>query len=535
MSRPEGSKTKGAFGSALLAVSQKYIIPRSRKDMMRYGMLGVAALLVFVLADAFLFGKGFISSGELSSKHAMIGDDCGRCHETAKGVTSALCSSCHEKAGDATGMYSYSAHYLYRTDDRGRIAKGRDEHMGDEQACKHCHPEHQGREAQLTKVTDAMCIACHPGTSFPGDHPEFDFARRSLPDDSSMAFTHIRHTDFVVKKLSKERGSALIEESCLYCHVAQADGKSFKPLNYDTQCAECHLTSDVKTASVPVTVPGIPFFAGVETVEMIRQRGGPGTRWAFYANPNEYLLRGDRISKSPVYHKDPWVLENLAQIRAMLYTGDDGLADVLQAFGATTLPQTRQRYLEVIAKLEQYALELRARPEPEVQSDLATINNALRLLRAKVERGQGLLSEDALSLSSLKANPNITPAQRGELEKLAQDFTSVCRVCHTVANAGMQRVAQDQRILRRAEFSHKAHILDRRCLECHTAIPVTKEMAGDKKVSALADRAAVQNIPGKANCAECHTSSKASNSCVSCHRFHPETGVRGNLRLFVDR
>ena len=380
-----------------------------------------------------------------------------------------------------------------------------------------------------------MCIACHPSTAFPSDHPEFEFVRRALPDDSSLAFTHIRHTDFVIKKLNKERGSTYIEEACLYCHVAQADGKSFKPLDYDTQCAECHLTSEKKTQSVPVAVPGVPYFPGVETLEMIRQRGGPGTRWAFYANPNEYTLRGDRISKSPVYHKDPWVLENLARIRAMLYTGDDGLADVLQSFGSTAIPQTRQRYLEVIARLEQYALELRSRPEPEVQSDLAIINNALRLLRAKVERGLGLLPEAALSLSALKENPNITPAQRRDLEALTQDFTSVCRVCHSVANAGIQRVAQDQRILRRAEFSHKAHILDRRCLDCHTAIPITKEMAGDRKVSALMDRAAIQNIPSKENCAECHTSSKASNDCVSCHRFHPDSGVRGNLKLFVDR
>jgi hypothetical protein len=227
-------------------------------------------------------------------------------------------------------------------------------------------------------------------------------------------------------------------------------------------------------------------------------------------------------------------MENLRQLRAMLYV-DDGLADLLPSFGKTNIPQTRKGYLEAISTLEKYALDLRSRPEPEVQSEVAMINNVLRILRSKVERGQGRLDDKALALSSLTPNPDITPAQRRIIEDLAKDLTSVCQECHVVAEASIQRVAADQRILRRAQFSHSAHILDRRCLECHTDIPVTKEMAAGKKVTPMMDRALIQNVPQKDNCIECHSSSKASNTCVSCHQFHPNKDNRSNVKLFVDR
>ena len=534
MALQDGTKKKGFFSSILLTVSGQYVMPRSRGKLIRIGLIACAGILGWTLVDALFLGNHVFSPGGLSSQHAMIGSDCARCHASTTGVSDNACSSCHEKVGDPMGVYSFQSHYVYRSEDQGRIAEARREHQSAQSGCASCHPDHRGRNAVLTEVPDARCTNCHRYGSFTSDHPEFSFIRKKIPDDSSLFFTHVRHTDFVVRKLSKERGTTYIEESCLYCHRPAPDGSSFMPLDFDVQCSECHLTTDKKTQSVAVKIPGIPYFPGVETVDMIRQRGGPGTRWAYYSNPNEFVLRGDRISKSPVYHKDPWILENLKSIRTMLY-GDNSIADLLQAFGETNVPQTKQRYLEAVERLEQFALELRSRPEPEVQNDLVLINNALRAIRAKINLGLGALDRSALDLGSLSANPNITPAQKRALENLAMDLTSVCRECHAVSRAAIQRVATDQRTLRRAEFGHRAHILDRRCLECHVAIPVTKEMAAVKKVTALMDRAAIQNIPGRENCLECHTSTGASDNCVSCHQFHPNKHNRANLKLFVNR
>ena len=55
----------------------------------------------------------------------------------------------------------------------------------------------------------------------------------------------------------------------------------------------------------------------MKTLETLREEHAPGSRWAFYIDPNEFKLRGDSVRKSPVYHADPWILENLRQLRPL--------------------------------------------------------------------------------------------------------------------------------------------------------------------------------------------------------------------------
>ena len=523
---------KGNFSKVRLAVSRAYIMPRSRRPMMMAGGVACLAILAFTLVDATLLDNTVLSSGDLSANHAITGSNCRSCHEDAGKASNRKCSSCHEKSGDARGVYSMPAHYLYRSEDAGRVDRAVREH-GMEQECSTCHREHQGRMALITDVSDRQCVACHDYGSFNSGHPEFAFAQKKTPDDSSLIFTHVRHMKFVSEKLAKS-GITYLEQSCLYCHNPREDGKSFEPLDFDRQCGDCHLPVTSETASLPVLDPANPMSPGVETLAMIQARRGPGTRWAFYTNPNEFTVSGGgRVKKSPVYHADPWVLENLKLIRRMLYA-DPGLSELLASIGSTSQPRTREQYLEAIATLQAHVDELRSRPEQEVQDDVALLDDYLKQLRAKIVRMSVTLTPGAFDLAMSPENQNITPAQKGAFEDLAFKLTKPCLVCHVVDKAAIQAVQKDQRVLRRAEFSHRAHIVDRRCLECHTGIPVTKEMAGGKPLGPLADRAAIQNIPGRENCIACHTSSKASNTCVSCHSFHPNKSNRSNLKLFVD-
>jgi uncharacterized membrane protein len=89
-------------------------------------------------------------------------------------------------------------------------------------------------------------------------------------------------------------------------------------------------------------------------------------------------------------------------------------------------------------------------------------------------------------------------------------------------------------VLHRAEFNHRAHILDRRCLECHVEIPIADALDANTKIDILKDKSSIQNVPKKENCVECHTSTAASNRCVTCHFMHPNKENRGSLQLFVD-
>ena len=111
------------------------------------------------------------------------------------------------------------------------------------------------------------------------------------------------------------------------------------------------------------------------------------------------------------------------------------------------------------------------------------------------------------------------------------DPRNPCRVCHVVSSNNVMPVQKDQRVLRRAEFDHSTHVLLKKCLDCHTAIPMTKEMSAAHPAGKPKDGAAIQNIPAIENCRECHTAAAALDRCVTCHYFHPNKAGRFSMRM----
>jgi hypothetical protein len=215
----------------------------------------------------------------------------------------------------------------------------------------------------------------------------------------------------------------------------------------------------------------------------------------------------------------------------MLYT-DEGLSDALQAAGLNPRISGSDQYNKVIATLQTYVLGLRSRPEPEVQNDLSRIDSLLRVLKRKTT-----MASDPSVFAMMTENPALTPGQRTDLEDFALKLARPCMQCHVISGAGIMQVKADQRTVIRSEFDHRAHIVERRCLDCHTSIPVAQVLI-DKDTSAsllVRDRSATQNIPGISNCVECHSSSKSANMCVTCHFMHPNKENRGSLELFVEK
>jgi hypothetical protein len=496
---------------------------------MMIGAVGAALVLIWFLFSAFFLSDSFSSPGGLSSNHVSFESDCAKCHAMISGVQVQKCSACHERTNDRTGVYSYRAHYLYRSGEAARVDSLVAHHEGDEGTCATCHPEHRGRETAITAVSDEQCQTCHDYASF-DRHPEFEFSRRKTPDDSTLIFTHVRHTKFVKEYLEKRTGSGYIERACLYCHNSRPDGKSFEPLDFDAHCGDCHLTTSVETARLEIKDPGNPATPGVETLEMIRRRGGPRSTWAFFANPGEFTESAGKIVKSPVYHRDPWIMENLKLLRRMLFA--DGLEDLLMARRVGQSKSTGEAYAEAISTLRTYAAELRSRPEPEIQKDLVTIDSLLRIARRRVSEAGAVLPEEMFTPGPEASD--LSPEERQAIAEFGQKLTRPCRVCHLVDGAAILGVKSRQRTLTRAEFDHRAHILERRCLDCHTAIPVEQALVGgDTTGLAARDRSSVQNLPGIANCLECHGPSRASAACVTCHFMHPNKESRGSLQLAV--
>jgi hypothetical protein len=270
---------------------------------------------------------------------------------------------------------------------------------------------------------------------------------------------------------------------------------------------------------------------------MIQRRRGPGTIWSFYTNPNEFSINSGKAKKSPVYHRDPWILENLKQIYRTLYS-NSGLADLLNASGRGAMKSRLQIYNEAIKTLQEYMTGLRSRPEPEVQMELMKIDSLLKEAQQTVN-SNGAMLPDILSMMNMMAeNSSLTQSQRNDLEVLALKLTKPCLECHYVEHAAILSVKASQRTFMRAEFDHRAHITQRRCLECHDIIPVGQALAGDTTILAtvlMIDKAGTHNIPMVDNCFECHTTKAGSNSCVTCHFMHPNKGNRSSLQLFVEK
>lgn len=498
--------SKGTFGEQRLPTSKKYIIPPSRRKLLFWGALGVVVILLLLSLNFNFFQGTFLSNGPLSSSHAGMAGDCNSCHTEFKAVVSQKCSSCHETGGNALATFSFSAHYLYHTDDFQR-----DVPSDKEMPCSSCHQEHMGRSGNLTQVSDNRCLTCHNDHQFNSGHPAF--AKASEPESGSLKFPHVAH----VRELMKKHDLKKVEQACLSCHRLEADGAHFTAVNFDTDCDDCHLNSAEKTARLPIASGET---VGVATLETIRARQEPGSRWALFANAGEYKTVGGRlVSKSPLHHRDPWVLENLRDLRKQIYP-DGGLADLLQAGVQTSPEDLKSLYAEAIATLEGYAVELRSRPEADVQKELEKITQILEKAKRQLDDPYVILDETEFLLALQSPREDLSPETLAEMKTVANDLTEACQTCHVLDNFSIARVQKDQRAFTRANFNHGTHLLQRNCLDCHNKFPegaFATENPPDVEMPAT-----VQNLPDIDACRDCHTPKGASNDCITCHQFHPE-------------
>ena len=521
MARRKKRASKGFYSDVPLGVAKKYLYPSSRRSMLLWGGLAAGLLAIFAAADFRWRGARFLSNGPVSSAHATFEQDCAACHTPFGEVSSDSCSVCHEKYGDEIGVYSFASHYLYRSNDFQRLKTS--EH---ETTCAACHTEHLGRAAEITRIDDGRCLPCHDFGSFNREHPQFDFVAEGIPDDDALAFTHIHHT----REVMERQGLVDVERACLYCHNPRPDGQSFEVIDFDRHCDACHLTAATTTARLPVEGPDAP---GVVTLASLVEQQEPGTRWALFANPNEYRQVGPRVSKSPVHHNDEWILYNLRRLRRQLYP-DAGLAELLRASADVDAGDVEILYREAVSTLQDYAVGLRSRPEPEIQAELARIEKLLTGVEQALVDPYTPLDETEFLLALDEPRPDLAADAVAELEDLVDQLTQPCQQCHAIEQATIARVQDDQDVLDRAEFNHRAHVLQVRCLECHTEIPIANALEGDvQSGESPVDQAAIQNLPRIEVCQECHQPEVSSNRCVTCHEFHPDKSRRSDLLLYL--
>ena len=517
-------RKKGFFSQIRLPVAKQYLYPRSQWNV--YIMGGIGLLVVGGLFGFIAFSSpgSVIANGPLSSNHASFSGDCSSCHSPLNGVTDENCADCHEKYGDELGMYSFDSHYLYRTKDFSRIGA-----TSNEQACYACHTEHNGRDASITQVTDSQCQTCHDVASFNKDHPEFQAVSEKFSDEANLIFPHVLH----VNELRSQERVADIEQTCLYCHNATEDGKQFQPINFEQHCDACHLSTRDATPFMDIVNSPLRASPGVASLENIQNQQRPGTRWAFYMNPAEFNVRGGRIQKRPLYHEDPWILENLRRLRQALYPST-GLADLIQTTADVDSRNADELYAEALQTLRLFTEELRNQPEKSVQDELQQAEELLQLVERRLGDPYAPLDETQFLISAAELNSGFSEETVQEYNTLIDQLTTACQTCHIVEKATIKRAQDDQRTMIRSEFNHRAHIVQTRCLDCHNAIPIRELAILDSIPPPEVDQAGIHNMPSITSCQTCHTDKQASNTCITCHQFHPDKSNHSNLLLYVD-
>lgn len=516
-------RNKGYFGDGVLPVAKQYLYPGPRtRAVWISGLVAVLILGVFFYNATNQQGA-LVSNGPLSTHHATFGNDCSTCHTPFDDVTNEKCATCHEKFGSELGRYSFDQHYLYRTADFSRVISS-----PNEESCASCHGEHQGRHASLTDLSDDQCLSCHEFGSFNTGHPEFEFARDSLSDRGNLAFPHTVH----VNEIMDREDLVDVQKSCLHCHNAEEDGRSFKPIDFEEHCGSCHLpattgTPWLQTTDDPSSAPG------VLSIEQIRVQSAPGTRWAYFSNPDEYDSRGDRVRKRPLHHKDQWIMENLQRLREVLYPSAE-LASLLKASADVPPHKAKELYKEALTTLRQYAEELRSQPSREVQQELRRVEELLDRIERRLDDPLAPVDETKFTLSPADLNPELDDETVAAYRETIDGLTKACQTCHRVEQATIARVQKDQNKLRRAEFDHGDHVIHTNCLDCHNRIPIREYAARDEKAPVSQDRAAIFNLPTIETCQSCHAEQQAPNNCVSCHVFHPDKSQRANLLRYVE-
>jgi hypothetical protein len=139
--------------------------------MRRWGLIGVAASLLVLLALAIIFPHQMIAPGALIPAHAEITDDCFACHKALAGASPAKCMECHKL--DQIGIVTSKGAKIVRPKPKAAFHQ-----MLAEQDCMACHSDHAGplltRHADrsfahdlLKPAVQGQCQTCHqaPATS----------------------------------------------------------------------------------------------------------------------------------------------------------------------------------------------------------------------------------------------------------------------------------------------------------------------------------------------------------------------------------
>jgi hypothetical protein len=407
--------------------------------------------------------------------------------------------------------------------------------------CIMCHTEHKGRDANITKLTEAQCQSCHtqPIKDFATSHPAF---HANFPYDhpQGVRFDHATHAS---KYFADPRMAAQVPVGgCVGCHVIGQEGRAIRPAGFDTTCANCHSEGIAKRDLVFFRWPEIETstIASDEVskacgVPVELQKSDPGAPApAFSAVSAEPLnalaayLLGVPADSAADYEKQ---VQDLA--RSMMSDGADPLiaaararmdaAQIDRLFSGLDATQARQAACSWAANQEYAPPGKTALPgwrADALELRYTRPSHADPVLRAWIE---ALVSLAAPSDPDAKTRLD---AVRKELLS-ASDGPGQCMKCHAVSGPpeGPRTVnwkVQLRSAAAHTRFDHHPHLdllgPEKTCTNCHQFDEGGQSAAG----------AGLKPIV-QATCTGCHAAGKVRDDCQTCHVYHQDHAFRKRM------
>lgn len=479
-----------------------------------------------------------VSPGPLTAVHASWDHDCNACHVPFTPITDATFWSddASRAAGDAKCLPCHRVAGHHQREITAEVG-----------SCGSCHSDHRGRTADITRVADRTCTACHADLAAhrtaAADSPPlsaeaawriegFDNQRHppfaSLREDpGTLVFTHGRHMlagqylgAAADAASAAADGTAARSRPLTYADLPEADRDRYRPANtpldapVQLSCASCH-----------------EFGTGLAAGDA-RQVGG----LLAGASPGAYALPVDFQRHCAACHPLPFeglprdtAADPAIDAASRASTGSSAGAARASAGGDATVVPHGLDAAALRRFLEQTYLARGVTADPAA------------LLEPVVPRPLPAAAPAAAPAVALGA------AIRGKVAGARRFVRGQCGKCHALedvavgADAAPWFRALPTRVpevwLTKARFDHQAH-RQYDCRACHEA--AYPDRAADALVAARTGAAAMHEsdlvlIAGRESCVECHAPARldqetgrrvggARHDCVECHGYHDRGG-----------
>jgi hypothetical protein len=473
--------------------------PRRGRKAAIIGALGVAGIaLVVSLASG--YWRDLASPGPLNMVHSAWDNDCSVCHRTLEPASSR--NGLQNVLGTREVADELCIHCHAGTPHHPHHVKGKPP------SCASCHIEHRGRTANLSKVPDSTCTACHADlsahtqdgttdyankiTRFDRDHPQFRLGERGKRqelgkaiDPGKLRFNHAAHLREGVRLADKDAGGwklGNIKDKVLRerYRQEQPEGKGREDKDFvQLECSSCH---QLDSTDAPKTS---------RALELMPRASG------------EYMMPVNYDQHCKACHP---------------LTFDPALPDV--QIPHHLQPEDVRRFLwGVFASQEAKAIEKKVSSDRPLPGLNVSSEEARRRIRPKV----GTIESFLFQTDVAKAAQFVFTGQ------------TTCGLCHYYESKPGEQIPLrivppniPQLWYPHGKFSHYAHrAVD--CTTCHDA----------KNSTTSTDVL----LPGVENCKECHSRRRVVDGetlggvrqdCTTCHRYHqgdvPEAGLGAKAR-----